>query len=456
MASYFREAYYTFPYYDYISSEPEAGKTTAMKVQTFTSYYGTIASSVTEALLFREIDGSHCFYGLDNIERLFASPKDYSSIIDWLLSSYSRDIPCKRLEKTEEGYEVRYYDGYGIKAFTHIRDFPFALRALRSRCIQIVMQTAKPTKFYPSAEKFTETRDKLYKARLFEFEAVKESYENLINTNILSGRTGDLYLPLLSIAKLVDGALYTRILAYAKRDEVERKEYDGLNIALISVLLEKQVFGSHSTKEIRQIYEDELREKGLLKDSDSLHTRTVTTRLKKLGFQREEKKTENKTWFLIEEKNAISKAYAYGIRGEDKLEKSESAHTPPKPNFPNLSNFGEGKDKPKEGSTEGGGGDKPDTEEIDLDSNGCNEKLGKVTKLAKGGVCESTKNVCDGCGMNAQTTEYNGEWLCSKCLTEFSDNLKEGNIIRPEAFDEDFQTRQDRAARDRLGVLSDE
>jgi hypothetical protein len=190
MASYYREIFNTYPYFDFISSEPEAGKTTAMKVQTFLSYYGTIASSITEALLFREIDGSHCFYGLDNIERLFAKPKDYASIIDWLLSSYSKDIPCKRLEKTEEGYKVRYFDGYGMKAFTHIRDFPFALRALRSRCIQIVMQTGKPRKFYPSAEKFTEIRDKLYKARLYEFEKVKQSYEDRISSNVLTGRSG--------------------------------------------------------------------------------------------------------------------------------------------------------------------------------------------------------------------------------------------------------------------------
>jgi hypothetical protein len=224
VASYFREVFYTFPYYDYISSEPEAGKTTAMKVQTFTSFYGTIASSITEALLFREIDGSHCFYGLDNIERLFASPKDYASIIDWLLSSYSRDIPCKRLEKTDEGYEVRYFDGYGIKAFTHIRDFPFGLRALRSRCIQIVMQNAPPSKFYPTAEKFTAIRDKLYKARLYEFDVVKETYEELIASNVLRGRTGDLYYPLLAIAKLVNEELYNNILKYATTDEVERKE----------------------------------------------------------------------------------------------------------------------------------------------------------------------------------------------------------------------------------------
>lgn len=436
-SSYFREAYYTFPYFDFISSEPAAGKTTALKVQTFTSFYGTIAASITEALLFREIDGSHCFYGLDNIERLFVSPKDYAAIIDWLLSSYSRDIPCKRLEKTDEGYEVRYFDGYGIKAFTHIKDFPYVLRALRSRCIQIVMQTGKPGKFYPSAEKFTEIRDKLYKARLYEFEAIKESYENLIKTNVLTGRTGDLYYPLLSIAKLVDEKLYQRVLSYAVSDEMERIERDSWNKALITVLISEKKIGSISATEIRPLLEVALRAEGLIKADKELYTKTVTSRLKKLGFKREDRKTENKTWFLIDKEKLMLKAHEYNIIDEDELEKFTKGSTPKKPNLSNLSNFGEEQDKPKEGSTEGGGEDKQGTDEIDLDSNGRDEELTKLGKLAKRGVCESTiksispaeKALCEYCGEerfldHVWTHEGDKCFICSKCSVK----LKGGGI----------------------------
>lgn len=430
MASYFREVYYTYPYYDFISSEPESGKTTAMKVQTFLSFYGTIAASVTEALLFREIDESHCFYGLDNIERLFASPKDYASIIDWLLSSYSRDIPCKRLEKTEEGYEVRYFDGYGIKAFTHIRDFPFALRALRSRCVQIIMQNAKPRKFYPSAAKFTEIRDKLYKARLYEFESVKKSYEQLIASNVLSGRTGDLYYPLLSIAKLVDEKLYQRVLHYATTDEVERKELDSWNRMLITVLLEKELIGSHSTNEIREFYEEALTNAGLLKDS-TLHTRTITMRLKKLGFTRDDKKTDHKTWFIIDREKLMTKAYAYGILDEDKLEKNEDTHTTPKGTLLHFVTFDKDKNISQEGTAERGEEDKTSTEEIENSLHEDGEKVTKVTKLPKRGVCEDKincispveKGTCERCGENHFLDH---EWIdgkhkcliCSKCAEE--------------------------------------
>lgn len=391
MASYFREVYYTFPYYDYISSEPESGKTTAMKVQTFLSFYGTIAASITEALLFREIDGSHCFYGLDNIERLFASPKDFASIIDWLLSSYSRDIPCKRLEKTEEGYQVRYFDGYCIKAFTHIRDFPFALRALRSRCIQIVMESGKPKKFYPTAAKFTETRDKLYKARLYESEAVKKSYEDLIDSNVLTGRTGDLYYPLLSIAKLVGETLYKCVLKYATADEIERKELDSWNSTLITVLIENDLIGSQNTKDIREFLEDALKGRGLLKETDKISTQRVTVRLKKLGFKREEKKTGNKTWFLISEQKLMSKAHEYDLSNAEELEKVEDGLTPPKPNYSNLSNFDEIERTSKEGSTERGEEVKLSTGEFYSNAHSDGGALVKLEKLAKKGVCLNKK-----------------------------------------------------------------
>lgn len=418
IVSYFREVFSTYPYFDYISSEPEAGKTTAMKVQTFLSYYGTIASSVTEALLFREIDGSHCFYGLDNIERLFAAPKDYIGLIDWLLSSYSKDIPCKRLEKMDEDYRVRYFDGYGIKAFTHIRDFPYALRALRSRCIQIVMEKKKPKLCYPSADKFSVLRDKLYKARLYEFDEVKKSYQKCIDSKVLTGRTGDLYYPLLAIAKLINLNLYEVVLKYARSDECDRIELDAWNKLLIQVLVSENLIGSRSAKDIMPVLEDSLRSEGLLKDSERLYARTVTMRLKKLGFEKEEKKTDNKTWFLIDEEKLVLKAHEYNLLDEDKFKKYTDAHTFPKPNLPNLLNFSEDGIKDKEGSTEHSEGDKQGTEGIGNKVSEDAKELTKVGKFAKRGVCESTKNVCDKCGNDGATELYKDCYFHPECLKE--------------------------------------
>nr|QNO53388.1 hypothetical protein OJFPBHNK_00014 [Methanosarcinales archaeon ANME-1 ERB6] len=380
MASYYREAFYTFPYFDIISGEPECGKTTAMKILVFTSYYGTVASSVSEALLFREIDSSHCFYGLDNIERLFARPQDYAGIIDWLLSSYSRDIPCKRLAKVGDNFEVVSFDGYGEKAFTHITDFPVSLSTLKSRCIQIVMQKGKPTKFYPTPDKFAGIRDKMYHARLREYQRVKDTYEELVRSNVLIGRTGDLYYPLLSIAKLISEDVYKEVLNYAKETERERTEVDEWNRELINLLYDEGIYGSISPKDIRRTYQDRLRDAGLLKEEKVIYTRTVTNKLKKLGFKRDSKTTDNKTWFLIDEKTVSQRAYEYGI-----------LNTPQNANLVTLSNSNGEEKKPKEEGAGKNSNNETSSEENEPNKNEEKKKLTKLDKLANTGVLDKEK-----------------------------------------------------------------
>ena len=422
MASYFREAFYTYPYFDFISGEAESGKTTAMKTQVFTSFYGTVASSVSEALLFREIDSSHCFYGLDNIERLFAKPKDYAGIIDWLLSSYARDIPCRRLAKVGDTFEVVSFDGYGEKAFTHITDFPVSLSTLKSRCIQIVMQKGRPTKYYPTPEKFAAIRDKMYNARIRDYQKVTETYEEFVSSNILIGRTGDLYYPLLAIAKLISKEVYEEVLKYAKDTEKERTEPDEWNRELINFLYEEGIYGSISPKDVREQYQDRLHDAGLLKEEGEVKTRTVTNKLKKLGFERDSKKTENKTWFIIDQKTISQRAYEYGI-----------LNTPQNANFFNLPNSSNNQKEPKE---EGAGEDsnkETRSGENEPNENEEEKKLTKLGKLANTEVLREEKQkpaklVC----------------VCGKCF-DTVEVLRHHQAKCP-----DFQAKQSRDARKRL------
>ena len=422
MASYFREAFYTYPYFDFISGEPESGKTTAMKTQVFTSFYGTVASSVSEALLFREIDSSHCFYGLDNIERLFARPKDYAGIIDWLLSSYSRDIPCRRLAKVGDNFEVVSFDGYGEKAFTHITDFPVSLKTLKSRCIQIVMQKGNPTNFYPTPDKFAKIRDKMYHARLRKYQKVKEIYEALIISNVLIGRTGDLYYPLLSIAKLITENVYKKVLNHAKETERERREVDEWNRELINFLYDEGRYGLISSAEIKIQYQDRLRDTGLLKEEKDIYTRTVTNRLKKLGFKRADKTTDNKTWFIIDQYTVLQRAFEYGIRD-----------TPPKPNLLNLPNSNRKQKTPDEEEAEEESNNEIRSGDTEPNETEEEKKLTKLGKLTNTGVLReekqnSTKLVC----------------VCGKCF----DTLEV--LQHHQANCRDFQDKQSREARGRL------
>ncbi|CAD6493642.1 MAG: hypothetical protein DIAAKJNI_00529 [Candidatus Argoarchaeum ethanivorans] len=324
MASYFREVFNTYPYFDFISSEAGAGKTTAMMAMVNCSFYGTMTSTFTESVLFREIDDSHCVYGLDNLERLFTKPKDHAGVIDLLSSSYSKGIPCKRMEKVGDGFIVRYFDGYGIKIFTHLTDFPRSLNALKSRCIPIIMQKGIPKRKKISSETFTDIRDKLYKARLLENDNVKKLYTNVLDSERFTGRESDLFSPLLTIAKMVSDDVCRVVCDSAVATRDDRVEVDQWNVGLVTVLFNNKTTGEVAAQNIKDDLYIYLVDNNLISKEGKLHTKTVSSRLKKLGFKKSSKKTDNKTWFVIEGARVHQRALEYGIvnsRNDDELDK---------------------------------------------------------------------------------------------------------------------------------------
>jgi len=199
------------------------------------------------------------------------------------------------------------------------------------------------------------------------------------------------------------------------------------------------------TKEIKELLENALKERELLKDNEIIPTRTVNTRLKKLGFERENKKTGNKTWYHISEQKLRTKAYEYGLFNEEELEKDEDGHTLQKPNFTNLSNFDEIERTSKEGSTERGEEVKLSIGKLYSNVHGDGDELGKLGKLAKKGVCHNkTQNpeikqispiergTCERCG---KERHLNHEWghegqkclICSEC----AEDLKSEDLELP-------------------------
>ena len=412
--TYFREIFNTFPYFDFFSAEVESGKTTAMKVMIFTSYYGTITASFSEAVMFREIDASHCAYGLDNIERLFSKPNDHVAIIDWLSSSYSRDIPCKRLERYGDKWFVTYFDGYGCKSFTHVKEFPYQFRALKSRTIQILMQKGTPKKFYPTPDTFVNIRDRLYHARLREHEKVRETYQKLVLSNILNGRVGDLYYPLLTIARLADekenGAIFNTILEFAQKEALDRQPYDAWNRMLILVLYEEGLYGSVSSQEVKPVFWEGLRKEELIGSDTRLTTQSVTSRLKKLGFERDSKKmTDRKTWFNIASDLVMKKCYEYGI-------KEEPSDTSQKTHFSHFSHFSEEDNNQKEQPTEAKGEKERSTETKDREDKTAGDNEKNEENEEKKGNNEKEKKIIYKCPCGAEfdsiTDFYNHKENC--------------------------------------------
>jgi len=164
MSSYFRECFSTFPYLDFFAAEVDCGKSTAMKAVIWSSYYGTMMTVPTPAVIYRVINESKCTLGIDEIDNTMRNKEVNGFLIGVLNSGYMKGIPAMRCENNTQ--KVIMFDAFGIKAFTRVGKID---RALESRCITINMirnPANNLLKEPESAEPFREIRDQLYRARL--------------------------------------------------------------------------------------------------------------------------------------------------------------------------------------------------------------------------------------------------------------------------------------------------
>lgn len=308
MVSYFRDVFDTLPYFDFTGVTKNIGKTTAMLCLILPAYYGVTTINLSDAVLFRLVDGCHGAVGIDELDEQFK--KKDSQLLPLLNGGYKRGMPIYRTEKTGDSFRVVLYDGFGLKAWTRINPIP---TTLLDRAITIRMERSKGfksvTKSVPKAEDFTDVRDKLYLASLRSecYKRVEEVYKDLLeHEREIEGREAEKWLPLLTIAKLIDEELFIKIREYAKKQEPV-EELGDREEALLYTLVEHGLIGSISSQQIKPRYEEELNIRGLLskKEKESgIRANQITQKLKQFGFKRDRKKTtHHETWFNIDPKH---------------------------------------------------------------------------------------------------------------------------------------------------------
>jgi hypothetical protein len=327
--TFFREVFYTYPYFDFFSPENNTGKTTAMKVLIWCSYYGFCMQRPTEAILFRAVDSCHGAIGIDEIDKLYLKYNENANIFSLLNSGYSKGLASYRMDMSGEVPKIIAYDGFGLKAFTRTEEIP---KELISRSIIITMLRNKGFKHIirdPEPGDFQQIRDKLYFYRLKHFERIKKIYEEIKKSDSLEGRQGDLYYPLLTMAKLVSDDLFNRILEYAKKESREKagNELDPINEALLRTLIEERKIGHVELKGLTDSVNERLIAQGEIKEKESIWPKTIGTRLRGFKFKKSLFKPHNRVHFFIE---------------EDRLNRIANIYLPSDlntPHFPNQANF---------------------------------------------------------------------------------------------------------------------
>lgn len=313
MASYFREIFSTFPYFDYLSAENGCGKTTAMKCAIWSSFYGFLMLIPTAPVLFRSIDDTHGAVGIDQVDDMFKNPKQNSDVLILLDAGHMKGVYAYRMDMDAKPPKIVPYDPFSFKAFTRVRWIPPSLlsRAITFRMVQ--NKGFKAVEPDPKPEEFKLYRDAMYTYRIKHWKDVEVKYNDLKNERILEGRQADLYLPLLTMAKLVSQDVYDRVLGYAKEDEARRSviKRDERVIALVELLVKTERVGTVRVTDIRSALEAKLRADGLHTGDKGLSSQKVIGLLDALGFDKSPVRSQGFIHYEIAEDRLIQQGQIY-------------------------------------------------------------------------------------------------------------------------------------------------
>ena len=304
MSSYFREVFDTYPYMDYFSAENGVGKTHGMLCLIWASFHGFAMVIPTQAVLFRSVEDAHATVGIDEVHKLFKNPKQNQDLLALLLSGHTKGIGTYRMDMNAKPPRLVPYDPFGLKAYTRKEHISIDLL---SRSITFHMMSARKRKSieeHLTPDEFAECRNMMYVYRLRHWQEVRDVYDELREEKVLEVRQADLFLPLLTIAKMCSDELYERVLSHAREDEKKRSivRHDDRLVVLIELLKDEGYSGAAKVVDIRRELNGKLIDMELIKADKPLSSQTVIGWLDSLGFDRSSKRSQGYVHYVIDAK----------------------------------------------------------------------------------------------------------------------------------------------------------
>ena len=345
VCSYFVEIFETYPYFDFYGSEANCGKSTALECLTYASYHGHLVTDPSKAATFRTIDNLNCMVGIDELGKLL-NTKHGKGYYPMILVGHRKGGVITRCREDKYS-QIDYFKVHGIKAWSRLE---WLKPELLSRAITFTMvrnNGRKKLAQNPNHKLFKHIRDDLYIIRLIQNELVLETYLELLNTTELVDRTKDIFIPLLTIAKLINEMLFNDLLLFAK--EYHKKasivSINVWNTLLLETIYNSNLYGEQKVVDIKKAFNITLIESD--EDSTTKFTsQRIISRLEKLGFQRSATRTNNNVHFFIslntfKEQSHIYLKHITDLTIPDKYPEKEGGIQIP--NQPNLTNFSDKK-----------------------------------------------------------------------------------------------------------------
>ena len=312
--------YPVFESYPYIAltGEKESGKTKTLNVAEKLCFNAVYSSDMSPSLLFRIVEGSSCTILIDEAERL-RDPKLSQDFRLLLNAGYKRGGRAHRSKP--ETFDPQSFEVYSPKMIANIKGLEEVLEA---RCIQFTMlrtkDIGKANKVVTeSSEDWSHTRHLLYTCGLTFFQEIRESYLSDIETKkirAISGREGELWHPLLAIAKFLDkkgcDGLFERIkeVAVKKGKEAKSVGIDDWTNAMLLGLRDLTLINE------MDIYNKDIKEKmtGYLGDGDSAPSHHWIGRaLKRFGLVEESERAKRGYRYVIKHETVEDVIERYGV-----------------------------------------------------------------------------------------------------------------------------------------------